>query len=85
MSNEVIQLTQDELRQIVENTVDKAIEETLTRFGIDVDDPLAMQADFRAMREWREASAAIRKKGLMTLVGILVTGSCAMLWLGLTE
>ncbi len=81
MAEPVITLTESQLKELIHDTVN----ETLTKLGVEVEHPINMQADFRAIREWREASTLIRKKGLATFIGILVTGLCAMLWLGLKD
>jgi hypothetical protein len=60
-----------------------AVKETLTKLGVDHDDPLEMQADFRWVRDFRKTSAEMRNKSLLALIGILVTGSAAAFWLGL--
>ena len=76
-----IELTQAQLKRLVRETVD----ETLTRIGVDIDNPLEMQADFHHIREWRQTYVAVRKKGLVTIIGILAAGTCATLWLGFKE
>lgn len=74
-----IVLTEIQLKKLVTEGVDDA----LTRLGVDAGNPIEMQKDFQHLREWREATHAIQKKGLLTIVAILVTGACAALWLGL--
>lgn len=71
-------MTTEELRELVRDTV----EETLTRLGMDRSNPTAMQRDFAALRQWRESMEAIRRKGMVTLVSVIVTGVCAALWIG---
>ena len=72
-------LTRDEVDIVVKATV----KETLTSMGIDAADPLEMQRDFQALRDWRRASNAIRTKGLMTLVGILTAGAIGAIIVGI--
>ncbi|MCI0663520.1 MAG: hypothetical protein L0220_20855 [Acidobacteria bacterium] len=74
-------MTRDEITIVVE----EAVEKTLERLGIDVSDPIAMQKDFSHMRAWRESVEAIRHKGIMTILGILIAGTAGMLWLGFTR
>lgn len=71
-------LTRDDVDHIVE----KAVKETLTLMGVDTTDPIEMQKDFQALREWRNTTAQIRSKGLMTLVGIVTAGFLGVLWVG---
>ncbi len=79
MNDRVVQLTERELEDVIE----RSVSETLTKMGVDVDDPLEMQADFLHLREWREATESMKRKGLLTLFGILITGACGLAWLGL--
>jgi len=73
-----ISLTRAELKSLLE----EAVQDAFTKMGMDVTDPIEMQRDFQHLREWRVAAAAVRKKGLLTLVGIIVAGSAAAFWLG---
>ena len=76
-----IQLTHEQLRSVVKDTVS----ETLVRMGIDAEDPIEMQKDFSHLRQWRTATDSARTKGVVALVGILVTGICAAVWMGLQQ
>lgn len=71
-------LTRDEVDVIVQVTV----KETLTSMGIDAADPIEMQRDFQTLRDWRNASRAIRSKGMMTLIAILTAGTLGAIWIG---
>lgn len=73
------QFTQAELQEIME----AAVCDAFTRMGIDHDDPIEMQKDFQHLRDWRKTTEAIRKRGLLTVVVVVVTGGCSLLWLGL--
>lgn len=79
MPDNVIQLTDGQLKMVVKDTVT----ETLTMLGMEADDPLEMQRDFQHLRGSRMAVAAVRKKSIVTLVGIVLAGACATLWMGL--
>lgn len=41
------------------------------------------QADMLHIRKWRTAMDAVQRKGMITLVGLLITGCAALVWLGL--
>lgn len=43
------------------------------------------QRDMLHLRRWRKAMDGIQDKGTLTLVGIVVSGLAAALWLGLTS
>lgn len=73
-----ITLTESQLRELVS----EGVEEALTRMGMDAKNPLEMQKDFQHLREFRQATHAIQKRGLLVIVSILVSGICAAAWLG---
>ena len=68
--------TDDEIRAIVKATV----EETLITLGVDITEPIEVQADFRHLRAWRQSSDTIKRQGLMTAVGVLVIGLLGLIW-----
>lgn len=78
MTGDKIEMSPEELRSVVS----QAVKDTLTTLGIDTADPLAMQKDFQHLRDWRESTDNIKKKGLITLVGILVAGALGAMVLG---
>lgn len=70
--------TEEAMRRVARLTV----EETLVRLGMDGGDPIEMQKDFQQLREWRVAVEGVKQKGILTAVGILITGLAAALWVG---
>lgn len=74
----VIYLTATQLRALVKETV----EETLLTLGVDVEDPLEMQKDFKMMRDLREGVSVIRRSTIKTIIGVVITGALGLLWLG---
>ena len=78
---EVLTLTKGQLKEIVS----EGVHETFTKLGLDHENPLAMQRDFRYLREWRLASEKIKTQGLMVIIGIIITGLCGALWLGFKQ
>lgn len=76
--NTLISLTRGELKGIMEEAVDNA----LTKMGIDVTDPIEMQRDFQHLRDWRIAVNSARSKGFLTVIGILTAGVVAAFWVG---
>jgi hypothetical protein len=65
-----VTLNEGELRQVVRICV----EETLTKFGVDVESPLEMQHDFAQLREWRKAKEVIVRRGVLTILGVAILG-----------
>ncbi len=74
-------MTEQEIKRIVAESV----RETLIELGIAHDDPLEMQRDFQHLREWRLATAMIRRKGILAVLGLVIAGAAAALWLGLKQ
>ena len=75
--------TKDEIRQIVRDTAVETSRETLRGLGVDVDHPLDVQKDFAALRDWRLSMASIRRRALVSAIGVLATGTLAALWVGI--
>jgi len=76
--NTPIQLTRGELKAVIEEAVDNS----LTKMGIDTHDPIEMQRDFQHLRDWRIAVKSAQSKGFLTIIGLLTAGIVAALWLG---
>lgn len=72
-----------EIKEVVREAVAEAVPETLLTMGIDPDQPLEMQKDFVYLRDWRLTSEAIKKKGILAAVGLMVTGGLGAMYLGL--
>ncbi|TGP25904.1 hypothetical protein EN828_10515 [Mesorhizobium sp. M2D.F.Ca.ET.185.01.1.1] len=71
-------MTEAEIRRIVSETVDQ----TLTRLGVDTENPIEFQRDLQHLRAWRESVATVKKQSLITAVGIVIAGALGLLWLG---
>ena len=74
-------LEEKDIHRIVRDSV----RETLIELGIAHDDPIEMQKDFQHLREWRLATAMIRRKGILTILGLAIAGMAAALWLGVKQ
>ncbi|UQM93918.1 hypothetical protein vBSmQDWS359_01 [Stenotrophomonas phage vB_Sm_QDWS359] len=53
--------------------------------GLKVDDPIEVQKDFQHLREWRSTTDSIKRKGMLTIIGIVVSGLAAAAWMGVRE
>ncbi len=76
MKRHEITMTEEELKKVITDTV----KDTLTNIGCQTDDPIEMQKDFAHLREWRNSTDAIKKKGLLAAVGFVIV---SILGLGL--
>ena len=62
-----------------------AAHEVLTRIGVDAEDPIEMQKDFQHIRTWRLATEKARDRTMLAVLGIIVTGTLAALWVGIKD
>lgn len=69
-----------EVKIIAREAAREAVHEVFEHFGFDVHEPREVQADMRAVRDWRCAQKQVRKVAIGTLVSILITGLCALIW-----
>lgn len=74
-----VHIDEDELRRVCQS----AVTETLTSLGLQPEDPRAMQRDLQFLRELRETAEAVRRKGILVLVGALIAAGLAALWAGI--
>lgn len=74
-------LTPDEARALIR----EAVRETFLMLGVKVDDPIEVQKDFQHLREWRSTTESVKAKGMLAIVGVVVSGLAAALWMGLKE
>lgn len=80
MGSDKIEMSERQLRSLVK----EAVHETLTTMGVDATQPIEMQKDFQHLREWRVTTEGVKKKGILTVTGIVVAGFCAAVWLYIT-
>ena len=72
-------LSSEELEQAVEQGVVNA----LIRLGLDASKPMDLQRDFQFLRDLRKSTESVKGKAIVTIVGILVAGGVAVVWLGI--
>lgn len=71
-------MQEDDIKRIVSETV----KETMLLLGVKIDDPVEMQKDFAHLRKWRGAVETAQSTSMLTVIGILVTGTLGALWIG---
>lgn len=91
-------MTDDELRELIrsemasmreptnlhmQDVVRTAVHETLISLGMNAKNPLQLQADMAFIRELRETTEKVKSRGLLALIGLLVTAICGAIWLGI--
>lgn len=75
------------MKEVAEAAAQEALRKMFLTLGVDISDPEAvikMQADFKHVRRWREATDTVRDTGLRAAVKFLVTATLgsALVWLG---
>jgi hypothetical protein len=74
-------MTDKELKELVSQTV----RDTLLTLGVQHSEPIEMQKDFQHLREVRVSTEAIKRKGMLTLVGIFMLSIVSAVMLALKE
>lgn len=74
-------LKKDQVEKIVQET----ISEIFIRLGIPSGDPIEVQKDMQHLRQWRKGMESVQSKGILTMVGIAISGTIAAIWLGFKE
>lgn len=69
----------------VEALVERTVEHTLQRFGIDTTDPEQVQRDFHWVRDWRVSSNMIKARAMGVAIGVLIVGTLGLLWVGFKD
>lgn len=80
---EAVEGHREEMQKDVQAIVEKVVRDNLHHVGLRPEDPVETQADLRWVREWRETVFAVRRKGLVTAVGVVVAGALGAIWLGI--
>jgi hypothetical protein len=79
-------VTRDEMNKTAEEAADRAIGKLFLTLGVNLSDPksvIAFQDDLRFLANWRESTQAVKRKALLTAVGVIITGALGFFWLAL--
>lgn len=63
--------------------IEKAINDILEKLGVDVNDRDATRRDFMRLREWRKNMDILQSHGMLTILGLTLSGILVALWMGL--
>jgi hypothetical protein len=80
---------EDETKQVVMkpdelcDLMKRAVNEALTKFGVDTSHPLDVQRDLQFLRDWRTTTESVRGKAVLAAVGIAVVGALGIFWVGI--
>lgn len=74
-----------ELRDLLREELRSEMRSSLIGFGVDAKTPLEFQADARFVRQLRKAHESYTARAVATLIGIIVTGTIALVIMGLAS
>lgn len=77
-------MTREEMKDVAEQAAEEAVKRMLLTLGINTstdDSIVAFQKDAAFTRSLRESSEAVKRKTILTIVGIFVTGMAGYLLL----
>lgn len=70
------------IEEIATKTANKAVQQTLIQLGVDGSRPIEVQEDFHFLRNLRESSEEMKKKGILVAVTTIITALLGLVWLG---
>lgn len=71
------------ITEVAEKASERTVQRTLQGLGVDVTQPLETQRDFAYLRQLRASSVEVGRKGLLTMVGLIIAAVLAALWTGI--
>lgn len=75
-------MTNEEIHDVATRAAREAVDQTFLRLGICAGEPIEVQKDMAHLREWRTTTESVKRKGAVTVAGLIVSGLLAALWLG---
>jgi len=73
-------MVSDKLKQTIREAVREGIDDALTKYGIDIDDPNAMQHDMLHLRKSRVGSEELFKWTKRSAITVAISSILATLW-----
>lgn len=68
------------INDVAEEAANKTVERTLTSFGVDVGNPLEVQADFRFIRAMRLTWSSAKSRSIFIAMALMITGFFSFFW-----
>lgn len=73
-------ITRDDAVDLMKEISTKSISDLMARMGIEADDLKNVRDDFSFNRALREMSLAVVRKGILTVVGLVIAGIVYAVW-----
>lgn len=80
------QHAEERIEEIAERTAERVAQKILLGVGIDISTPegiLRAQDNFRFLDSFNESTKEVKRKTILTLVGIFITGMAGYVWVSL--
>lgn len=68
------------INDVAEQAADKTVVRTMTSLGVDITNPLEVQADFRFMRAMRLTWTSAKSRSIFIALGLMITGFFSFFW-----
>lgn len=78
-----ITLREDQLREMMEESSQKGVQDAFLLVGIDISTPAGViqaQRDWDHLRGWRKASDHVKRQGVITAAGIIIAALLGMVY-----
>ena len=75
-------MTPYQIEKMCEDVANRTVNKTFLALGVNIDDPKEVtkfQRDLSHLRMWRESTEAVSRRGLLTVVTVLVTAGVGWL------
>ena len=73
-------MVSDKLKQTIREAVREGIDDALTKYGIDIDNPNSMQSDMVYLRKSRTGSEELTKWAKRSAITVAISSLLAALW-----
>lgn len=77
-------MSREEMEAVAHEAADNAVKKVFLTVGVDLTDPKAVirfQDNLRFLGNWQESTQAVKRKALLTAVGVIITGALGYLFL----
>lgn len=72
-----------EMKSLAKQVARETVVETFRGLGLDAGQPIEAQKDFAWLRQWRKSSEDIKRKSIITVITIFITGIMGLIWVSL--
>lgn len=74
-----------EMKHLAKQVARETVSETLRGLGLDTKESIEAQKDFAWLRQWRKSSEDIKRKSIITIISVFITGLMGLIWISATN